>query len=410
MFYENELRFFCDTLKKARIPVSFIDSKESLDAVSDDLFKNLFGTPAESPDSFYTAFEKANPYTIYKLTNSFKLCFVFFLLPHLPKRTFLLIGPYLSEPINELQVLELGERYGVSPQGQRLLGRYYVNTPVLPITSPIFIMMDTLGERMWGGGSAFSVVDLNRELISDAPVLSKHSGYSAGDVLASMELMERRYALENELIRAVAQGHARKAPLLSNIAADIAASSEQRLSDPMRNLKNYCIIFNTLLRKAAESGGVHPLYLHETSSLFASKIEQQSTPQDVQELMEDMFLAYCRLVRKHAMNHYSPAVQKVITVIQADLSADLSLSALARSQNLSPGYLSTLFKKETGKTITDFVIHERIQNAMHLLSTTSLQIQSVAQHCGIIDVQYFSKVFKKYTGKTPKDYQKSVKE
>ena len=41
---------------------------------------------------------------------------------------------------------------------------------------------------------------------------------------------------------------------------------------------------------------------------------------------------------------------------------------------------------------------------MHLLKTTRLQVQTVAQHCGMMDVQYFSKTFKKIAGVTPREY------
>ena len=45
-----------------------------------------------------------------------------------------------------------------------------------------------------------------------------------------------------------------------------------------------------------------------------------------------------------------------------------------------------------------------MEHAAHLLGSTSLQIQTVALHCGIMDVQYFSKLFKRQTGMTPSDY------
>ena len=107
------------------------------------------------------------------------------------------------------------------------------------------------------------------------------------------------------------------------------------------------------------------------------------------------------------MKNYSPPVQKAILYIDADLTADLSLSALAGAQNISPSYLSSLFRQETGQTLTDHVNHKRIKQAMQLLSTTHLQVQTVAQHCGILDVHYFSKVFKKYAGQTPKQYRET---
>jgi YesN/AraC family two-component response regulator len=179
------------------------------------------------------------------------------------------------------------------------------------------------------------------------------------------------------------------------------------LDDPLRNLKNYSIIMNTLLRKAAENGGVHPFYLDDVSSSFAARIEQVPTVRAAQELMSEMFRTYCRLVRQRSMKQYSAAVQKALAMIDADLSADLSLSKLAQAQNISAGYLSAIFKKETGSTVTDHINRERMQLAAHLLQTTALQVQTVAAHCGMLDVQYFSKVFKKYMKKTPKAYRES---
>jgi YesN/AraC family two-component response regulator len=67
-----------------------------------------------------------------------------------------------------------------------------------------------------------------------------------------------------------------------------------------------------------------------------------------------------------------------------------------------------VFKRDTGITLTEYITRERMQRACRLLSTTNLQIQTVALHCGIMDVQYFSKLFKKHIGKTPKEYRASA--
>ena len=79
---------------------------------------------------------------------------------------------------------------------------------------------------------------------------------------------------------------------------------------------------------------------------------------------------------------------------------------LPSETGISAGYLSAVFKKEMGKTLTDYVKEKRMQKARKLLETTHLQIQTVAGHCGIMDVQYFSKMFKKETGMTPQEYRK----
>ena len=126
--------------------------------------------------------------------------------------------------------------------------------------------------------------------------------------------------------------------------------------------------------------------------------------------MCEMFRSYCRLVRKHALTHYSLLIQKTILIIDSDISANLSLNSLAVSQNVSPGYLSSTFKKETGKTVTEYIREKRMKHAAFLLETTPLQIQTVALNCGIVDVHYFSKTFKKLIGKTPMEYRNSQKQ
>ena len=146
------------------------------------------------------------------------------------------------------------------------------------------------------------------------------------------------------------------------------------------------------------------MYLDSLSSSFATHIEQTPTTSKILLLMKDMFSSYCRLVRKHSTSKYSPIVQQAILVIESEISEDLSLSKLAKLQNISSGYLATLFKKETGKTVTQFVKEKRMNYASDLLATTHLQIQTIASHCGIMDVQYFSKTFKAIKGMTPKEY------
>ena len=123
--------------------------------------------------------------------------------------------------------------------------------------------------------------------------------------------------------------------------------------------------------------------------------------------MKEMFISYCKLVQKHSLQQYTQIVQKTILIIDADLSGNLSPNYLAQTLNVTLGYLSAVFKKETGKTISQYVRERRIEYAQYLLKTSNLQIQTIALHCGIMDVQYFSKLFKKHTGKTPKEYRET---
>jgi YesN/AraC family two-component response regulator len=108
------------------------------------------------------------------------------------------------------------------------------------------------------------------------------------------------------------------------------------------------------------------------------------------------------------LQKFSPVIQKTILLINSDLSANLSPALLAKKQNISAGYLSTVFRRETGKTVSEYVREKRMMHAAHLLESTNLQIHTVALHCGVMDVQYFSKLFKRYSGKTPREYRDTM--
>ncbi len=407
MFYENELRFLCEILKKCRVSVNFASPDDFISKVIDENFKIIFETQDYDSKKISEITGDLKPYNIYKFTNQYKLHYLFLVLPQTTNPTLMLIGPYLKNKIDNRQILEIAERNSITPTKQKLLRDYYNSIPYLSESDRLFTLIDTFAERIWGGVGSYGIVDATSEFVLGPQLLFKTNSDSNNDVIANMKFMEQRYAYENEIMMAVSSGNDHK---VSNFISTITEYNfDSRTPDVLRNYKNYAVVMNTLLRKAVENGGVHPVYIDELSTNFAIKIEQGSSIETVQEIMRDMFKSYCRLVRKHSTKKYSSTVQKTIALIEYDLSANLTLSTLAKTQNISSGYLSTIFKKETGKTLTEYIIEKRIDYAMRLLSTTRLQVQTVALHCGIMDVQYFSKIFKKKTGKTPKEFRETVK-
>lgn len=407
VIYENELKFLCDTFKKCNLRTTITTLSESLSDISLSDINSIINTDVGKNMHIGDFLGKLDACTVYKKKDENQCRYIYFLLSPSQASPLLIIGPYLSSPLSSRNTLEIGERLGISPKNQKYLDEYFSGLPIIPENSPLLIMLDTFCERIWGSPS-FSIIDTSPGNKPPTPPISESSrDDDFDDVLINIKVLEKRYSFENEIIRAVTLGQLHKENLLLSAVND--QPFEARLTDPIRNAKNYGIIMNTLLRKAAENGGVHPVHLDKISSSFAQKIEQVSSLSDSATLMHDMFRSYCRLVRKHTVQKYSPVVQKAILMIDSDLSADLTLSSLAQNQNISSPYLSATFKKETGSTISEYIRSRRMDHASHLLATTHLQIQTVALHCGIMDVQYFSKLFKKHTGKTPKEYREAAK-
>ena len=407
MFYEAELRMLRDTFRRCRIHTSIADLSKPLAEHPDVRMHTFLSDRIDYSRKLSDYIPEAKPATIYRLRDPFGCRYMYLPLPELPTDAVLIIGPYLSEHPTQRQIMEWCESKGVSPSRQKQLEGYYESLPALPDTSHLFLLLDSFAERLWGANE-YTVEDVERETYSALSLLTEKSVSSDDeDTLWKIKSIEQRYGYENELMLAVSKGQLHKVDAL--LTGFTSLFFEQRVADPVRNAKNYCIIMNTLLRKAAEKGGVHPMYLDSTSSSFAVRIEQVHSLENILPLMTEMFRNYCRLVRKHSLKDYSPPVQKVLTYVDANLAGSLSLCTLAQTLNVSSSYLSTLFKKETGSTLTEYINRQRVKHAMHLLESTRLQIQTVAQHCGIVDVQYFSRIFKRIAGKTPKEYRESLK-
>ncbi len=408
MNFEKELKLLCDTLRKCRLSISVVSPLEPISKVIDFSLHDVTQKAFPKDPTVQSYVGTLTPRTMYKYTDEFKLCYIYLSLSDSPEPSLLFVGPYLPEQMSPQGLLELGESIGVPPRAQRYFERFYSSIPVISEGDTAFVLLDTFCEHIWGEPS-FAIVNVNSlegAVLSSVDNSSVSNGFD--DTLLNIKTMEMRYKFENELMQAVALGQLQNEKLLAETFSD--KMFEKRLSDPLRNAKNYCIIMNTLLRKSAEQGGVHPVHIDRMSSEFASKIEQMTSLSQISALMREMFRAYCRLVRKHSIQSYSLTVQKTMLIIDHNLSTSLSLSELAKQQNLSSAYLSTVFKKETGKTVSEYIREKRIKYAQTLLSTTHLQVQTVALHCGIMDLQYFSKLFKRQTGKTPKEYREAMRQ
>ncbi len=82
----------------------------------------------------------------------------------------------------------------------------------------------------------------------------------------------------------------------------------------------------------------------------------------------------------------------------------LTLSDAAGSAGLTASYLSALFRRELGRTYTDYVAQARLDRARRLLRQTDLPAGQVARAVGFRDAHYFSALFKKHTGCSPTAY------
>lgn len=98
----------------------------------------------------------------------------------------------------------------------------------------------------------------------------------------------------------------------------------------------------------------------------------------------------CEAAVKYILKHYE--------------NSDLGLNEIAESLQISPAYLSTLFKQCRNQNISTFLTDTRIDAACQLLLNTSLSLKVISTQVGYSNQYYFSSCFKKKTGVTPSAY------
>ena len=219
-------------------------------------------------------------------------------------------------------------------------------------------------------------------------------------------MTEARYEAERQLLSAVQSGNFDKAMEYHQEFQKF--KSVQRVADSLRHRKNLILTLNTLLRKTIEDAHVHPYYIDRLSTDFSAKIEKCLNDSQLDALTLQMLRKYCTLVKNYSTRHLSSLIEKCVHQIHFHYAEPLSLEILAQANAVSSSYLSNLFHKETGQTVTAFINETRINRSLLLLNSTTLSIQDIALQCGFTDANYYTRTFKKLKGITPLNYRKSV--
>lgn len=396
------LSFVQDLLENNRIPVHHVTLPCEGAAWPDCGLRSDI-LPDFKPDFLTNILNDLNENTIYHLKDTFQCAYSIFRTPD--GSALVICGPVLFEEIRPSRLNEIAARIQLPQELYAVLQSYYLRLALFPAQAVYHSIFMTLGNYLFGENQYATVYQDLNDMYEWYESYSRQYR-SAGDSIMNIEMIEMRYSFEAQLLDAVFSGNEPKAmALVSRLSS---CTLPRRLSDELRDYKDYTITLNTLLRKKAEEAGVHPIHIDLCSNQHVQLIEQIANKEQCHSVWSRIVLNYCRLIRKHTLKDYSLLTQKIITYINSDLTADLSLKAMSEWLNVNASYLSTLFKKEVGIPLTDFVNRQRISQAKKLLVVTELPTKTIAQRCGIPDIYYFSRLFKKRTGVTPKSYRENV--
>jgi AraC-like DNA-binding protein len=320
-----------------------------------------------------------------------------------------LIGPFLYGNLDTLIIDNILFRHNISIVLKENFIQYYSTIPVITEHKANVICellafcikySDNLGEFKINVDHQYSEKKY-LEIKSKDSLLENFNNHHLA--------IKNSYQLENEIMHAVETGDLDKVYKIMEKGKMVLKNSAQRIpEDPLRSGKNISLVFNTLLRKSAEKGGLHPVDIHSISEKYAIKIEQSSTIKQLEKIVHDMEYDYCNAIKNNSLKEYSQIIKMAIEYIRKNIDSDLGLDVIASAINISPYELSRKFNKETKNTITNYINILRINEAIHLFENSDLPITEVAFMVGFNDSNYFAKVFKKITGVSPSEYKSSL--
>ena len=126
------------------------------------------------------------------------------------------------------------------------------------------------------------------------------------------------------------------------------------------------------------------------------------TIQEMKEILQKAGQIICDRKDKNGIGNYT--INRTLEYIRNHYKEGISLEKAAEVLNITPEYLSMLFKREMGMNFSVFLKKFRISHAKRLLKETDMKIYEVAQECGYSNSNYFARIFKEVTGVSPAEY------
>ena len=211
------------------------------------------------------------------------------------------------------------------------------------------------------------------------------------------------YVIENELYRIVEHGEIDE---LKNWIKNTPVIKPGILSnDTMRHTKNTFIAAATLISRSAIKGNMDPDEALSLSDLYIQRMEFLDNESDILSLQVTMILDYTERVAKiNGKKNASSFLIDFNKYVLAHLSDAIKIEDICKSLFVSKSVLFTKIKKETGMTVSNYILYMKINESKSILKYTNQSISSISIYLGFSSQSHFNHAFKKFTNTTPIKY------
>lgn len=175
--------------------------------------------------------------------------------------------------------------------------------------------------------------------------------------------------------------------------------------DSLCNLKYHLIITIAFLTRYCIEGGMEMEAAYNLSDVYIRTLDKCRREAELHKLHREIVDDYTKRMQIiHTKNRYPKTITICLDYIYDNLHTRITLDELAAQTKLSPTYLSKLFHKEVGLTVSGYIIKKRIEAAENMLKYSDYSCLEISDYLCFSSESHFIQVFRKHTGYTPKRY------
>jgi AraC-like DNA-binding protein len=174
--------------------------------------------------------------------------------------------------------------------------------------------------------------------------------------------------------------------------------------------------FSQRLVAEAVKNGAEPNKTYQAEGEFLGVIDNVQTKEAALKLTNTLaatlgsLIAAYRKQQKLKEAGYTKEVKRVVHYIENNLDdEELKRESIAHALHVNGEWLSRIFHRQVGMTVTDYIADKRLEKAAGLLRNTEITVGDIAGECGYVDQNYFIRIFKRKFGATPGSYRSGKK-
>ncbi len=348
--------------------------------------------------ALHVAYSPQEYNTVQYLASDYEELFIFYVLDDSFVVT---VGPFLTEPVRSGAIVNLIQNKKIPIKLKPKLESYYQNLKV--VSSQTYYYCGKLISVLFGSKNVETPAE-QRPVGHEISFIQEYFQ----NTYKNREKMFTHppYFLEKKLINQIAICDQDGA---LNTLKEINLLNRAVLTkDPLRSLKDSIICSCTFFTRAVIEAGVFPDIAFTYSDTFIEEIEKMNGISEVRSYEQEILKQFIKLVRENTSAKYSRPIFDAMQYINNNLTQKLNLADIAKHAYVHPNYLSSIFKKETGCSITNFITRHRIEESTYFVAFTDYEIADIASFYHFCNQSYYCTLFKRYLSVSPNDYRNSA--